>query len=344
VPPAVGVVGLLVLAVCEWLAPAAVLHGWLIGFVAVGGIALGSVACLAIHALTGGRWGDAARPYLLACATTLPALLVLGLPFVVGANSLYPWSSHPGNAGTGVAALYLNTGSIGLRSVVLVVGLSLFMLLARRGPLGTLTAGLCLLLYGVGMNLSAFDWVLSLDPRFVSSAFGVRMIFQQIASALALVILLADLPEDDGAWGDWGALLLATVLGESYIVLMTYVIDWYGDLPDQAAFYLARAAHGWRGPLLAAVAVGSVGPILLLLLGRVRHGLSALRLVAAMVLLGVLLEDVWLVAPDAGDLFGTGGLSALAGFVASLTMAGLIAGFAQVVAHMVPMRRIADDR
>lgn len=336
---AVGAAAVTILAIAGFFAPVPVLHGWLIGFTAVGGVALGAAACLAIHALTGGRWGEVGRPSFLGGALTIPALIVLGLPLVLLARHLYPWAADPGAAGEGVAALVLNPTSVGLRSLVLLAVLTGFALLARRGPLGTLAAGLCLVVYAVGMDVAAFDWVLSLDPRFDSSAFGAQLIIQQIASAYAVAILCARAPDDDPAWGDLGALLLASVLGGNYLVLMTYLIDWYGDLPDQARHFLMLSHGTWRWVLAGAVGVGAAGPILALLMTRVRRRPSALRVVAVAVLAGVLLEDIWLIAPQAGALGGRGGLAMAAGLVACAGFAGLMLRLGRHLAARSPPDR-----
>jgi hypothetical protein len=311
----IGAGAVVVLVVAGIVAPAQVMHGWLVAFASVGGIPLGCLALLAIHALTGGRWGDAARP-------SLPLLLVLVLPLLAGAQLLYPWAADPAAAGPGVASLYLNTGLMALRSEIVLAVLAIVAVLAHRGPLAPLLAGLCLVVYAVGMNLSAFDWLLSLDPRFTSSDFGMQLIVQQLASALAFVILTTDAAPEETAWGDLAALLFATVLGETYLILMSYIVEWYGDLPEQAAYYLARSRHGWQLLALVGMLVGSVLPMLALLFGRVRHRPVLLRLVAVAVLFGVLAEDFWLIGS------GAGAGSILAGLVACLAAGGLLLAFA----------------
>ena len=309
------------LAAAGLLAPEVVLHGWLIAFVSFAGLGLGSVAWLAIHALTGGRWGDVARPTLLRTAVALPVAAVLVLPVIVADRWLYPWASHPEAAGAGVTGLYLNTGGLAVRSLVLLGGLSLVGWRARTGTLGRLVAALGLLLYSSLMSLAAFDWLLSLEPRYTSSAFGMQIIVAQLLSALCLVTLAADAPRDDPVWGDYGSFLLAVLLGESYIVLMTFVVHWYGNLPDQAAWYLVRSRGGWRWFEVAATLIGAVGPGIALLFGRIRHSPPALRVVAFAVLAGVLAQNVWLVAPRLGP---DAGWAILAGVAASVACGGLM--------------------
>jgi len=302
--------------------PAVALRGWLVGFAAAGSIPLGALAWLAIHGLTGGRWGDVARPALLRAASSLPLLLLLWLPLLVGAHTLYPWPADPVAAPRGVAALYLNVIFFALRSFIVLGALFCFGLLARRKPFGFVPAALCLLIYAIGMNLLAFDWLLSLDPHYNSSAFGVQFIITQLAAALAFVLLVTDAPSQDTAWGDFGALLLATLLGLLYLVYMTFLVDWYGDLPAQAAWYLIRSRHGWSALEISGLVVGAVLPLLALLFDAVRHSPARLRLVALTAGWGVIAEMLWLAAPSAGSA------AAPAGCLGCLAVGGLLAGFA----------------
>ena len=322
-PLILGLGGFAALAIGGFLAPQAILRGWLIAFSTIGGIVLGAIALLAIHGLTGGRWGDIARPALASAALAVPLLLVMWLPLLLADSVIYPWVSNPGTTGAGVARGYLNTGFFALRGLAFLGGLSLFALIAQRRPLGAVAAALCLVLYALGMNLSAFDWLLSLDPRFNSSAFGVQMIVTQLIGALAFVILVTDAPSGDKAWADFGALLLATLLGLLYLVFMTFLIYWYGDLPDQASWYLARSRHGWLALEIAGLLIGNILPAIALLFARIRRTPAFLRLVAWAALGGVLVENIWLVAP------ATGGGTAAAGCAASLVAAGLTAGLVQ---------------
>ena len=320
----VGLAAAVLLLACGLVAPAAALHGWLIGFALAGGAPLGALALLLIHALTGGRWGEAHRPALLRVSGAAPLLVLLVLPLVLGAATAFPWASDPSTAGDGVARSYLNGPAVGIRSVL---GLGLLGALAwrcgRRRP-GTLEAALGLCLFALFMNAAAYDWLLSLAPRFTASAFGAQVIVAQMLTGLCGAVLLSRAPAADPAWADLGGLMLALVLGESYLVLMGFAIDWYGDRPVQAAWYLARSAHGWAW-LEAAGALGAVVPMLLLLFGRVRRDPAALRGVAVFVLGGLGIEDVWLVAP------GTEPAAALAGIVGTVAAAGLLGAFARIL-------------
>ena len=116
---------------------------------------------------------------------------------------------------------------------------------------------------------------------------------------------------------------------------MTFVVHWYGDLPEQAAWYLARTHGAWRWLEIAGTALGAVGPGLALLFAGVRRSRARLRVVAGVLLGGILVENIWLVAPDAGS---QAGWALLAGLLATLACAGLAGAVVRL-----PLRRSDND-
>lgn len=318
---ATGLGAALVLAVVAVVAPRAAAAGWLVAFASVAAVVLGALALLLVNALTGGRWGE--TPALAATAATTPLLIPGFLVLLVAAPVLYPWVADPGRAGPGVAGLYLNLVFFTVRGLVLLGGLALFAILDARAGLGRLAAGIGLVWYAVGLDLVAVDWLQSLEPRFTSSAFGAQTIIQQFVAALAWTILATPATDERAPWGDLGALLLATVLGESYLLLMTMIVDWYGDQPHQAAWWLRRSAHGWRWLESAGVLLGAAMPVGALLFSYVRRSPRALKFVAAAALAGGLVETIWLVAP------ATTAWAALTGPLAAFACAALLLGFAR---------------
>src|SRR5438067_912327 len=90
----IGVVALLIAVLGAIRADArqAFFTSYLYAFLFWLGIALGSLALVFLHHLVGGNWGLAVRRPAEAAAMTLPLLLLLFLPILLGARFLYPWA------------------------------------------------------------------------------------------------------------------------------------------------------------------------------------------------------------------------------------------------------------
>jgi hypothetical protein len=184
------VIGLLALAawgVSALFAPALALQGWLIGFLAVSGPILGALATLLIHRLTGGAWGLAFGPRLRPAARTAPLLCLYILPVLLGAPLIYRWAAAPAALDPQVHRAFLNMPLFTIRSATAILGWSAIALLLPRieGPKGRLGAGLGLAFHGIAVSVMAVDWVLSVEPGWTSSNFGMDLAVQQLAAAFA---------------------------------------------------------------------------------------------------------------------------------------------------------------
>ena len=291
--------GLVVWAI---VAPRDAAAGWLIGFLFWSQIPAGCLVLSMIHTLTGGRWGFVLRPVFAPATAAVPWLLVAAVPIFIAVPALYPWAQHASTVEPDVATHYLNTPFFIGRSLIALAVWSALSLLLRRADRrgGMLTAGVGLLLYGITLSIVAVDWFLSLEPPFVSSSFGTSVGIMQLVTAMAWAAILYPEPESGPAVGDIGGLLLVFVLGITYVDFMAFLVIWYGDLPHETFWFVARERMPWPALAGAWFVLGSVGPILALLLARVRNSRFALRLVGLSVLAGSLLYTNWLVAPAFG--------------------------------------------
>ncbi len=327
-----GVAATLALIVWAVIAAETAARGWQIAFVFWSGIPIGALVLLLIRALTGGIWGEAALPSLVPAALAIPLFGLLFVPVLIGLPLLFPWAADPQAVRPVVSRYYLNLASFAARDLAALFGWAGFAFVILRVTRRPLVAGLGLAFHGLAVSLVAVDWVLAADPRFSSSAFGACLAVQQILSALAWAALFCPRTAPDEAVGELAGLLLATVVGVFYLVIIQYLVIWYSDLPDRVAWYVRRGRDGWEAIVTLAFLFGSLFPFLGLLLRGVRRSAAALRVVGASVLLGVLLHDVWLLGPE----FGWTAVAAAP--VALLGMGGL--WIAVAYGDVLPVRRL----
>ncbi len=318
------------------------LHSYLYVWVFVWGLTAGALGMLLIHGLTGGGWGLVVQRPLQAAADLMPLVALLFVPLLFGMGEVWDW------AGSGAEshllekkAWYLNTGFFLTRAAIYFL---LWTLLAwavghglrrraRRDPdadavLFRLGAG-GLILHVLMVTLAGVDWVLSLQPRFYSTIFGMIMVDAQLLSGLAVAVIAAVLRERKPTLApyvsaerrrDLGNLLLAAVVMWAYLVFMQYLIVWNGNLPDEIVWYLPRMQTSWFWLGVSLLLVAFVFPLFALLLRALKESPRGLPIVAAIVLVGQLLYSFWLVEPafrkggfavlwtDLAALLGVGGL------------------------------------
>lgn len=297
----VALAGLVVFAIVN---PAAAAAGWLVGFVFGAQILLGSLSLGMIHRLTSGRWGEVIAPVAEPATAIVPLLILLVLPLFVAIPALYPWAQHPPSIKSGVLALYLNRPAFILRSSVALAGWSMlaFLLPRSEGVRGQLLAAFGMVFHAVAISSVSIDWYISIEAPFTSSSFGASVAISSLVAALGWAAVWMPALEDEPAIGDVGALLLATVLGLTYIDFMAVLVIWYGDLPREEAWFVARQRFPWT--LLAALAfvLCSLVPILALIQSRFRNRLRPLRTLGFVTLVGIAIYDAYLITPSVGAL------------------------------------------
>jgi hypothetical protein len=252
--------GLLALVACLLLglhAPREVLLSYLFAWLFWLAPALGSVGLLMIHALTGGDWGQALRPALLAASRRLPLMALLLLPVLVGVMGLFPWAdAQAADPSFGRQRWWLNVPFFVVRAVV-VFALWLWLAHGMRRRLATPAAARFaaggLVLYALTVSVAAIDWVVSLVPRWHSTVFGILFGTAQLLAAAGLAVWISVARRDaaSGGWtprrlNDLGSILMVLVLAWGYLAFMDYLTAWIADLPSETVWYLPRLKTGWR--------------------------------------------------------------------------------------------------
>lgn len=302
------VLGLLALGLCLirlWLHPAEFLRGLLPASLFCINLPLGALALSMIHRLTGGAWGVRIRLLLRAAALTLPLNVLLFLILAAGVDQFYPWANgHSAFESTAGKAVYLNMNGFAIRELLVFlswIGLAA----ALRGWLGgrfmhDAGSAFGLILYGVTITVFGIDWIMSLEPRWSSGNFGFLMMANPPVTVLSFAILAACATSesiDTQVLNDLGNLLLAGVLLWGYLEFQQYLTIWYENLPEKTIWYLQRNRNGWERIALVMGLCYSVLPFLSLLSGRIKRSRRAMAGVAALVLLGSLINAYWLTLP-----------------------------------------------
>jgi hypothetical protein len=270
-------------------------RGWLLAFGIWSGFPVGSLVLLMIHRLTGGRWGIALAPVLMPAALFVPVVALAFVPIAFSPRAIYPWANDASIA-SGLH-LYLNVPGFILRAMIALVGWSALGIAFACRFGGRLLAGLGLAFYGATISLVAIDWFMSVEPSYTSSAFGATIAVQQILTALAIVAVVGPSNLSEERASDLAAFLIAALLGVIYLSFMTFIVDWYGNLPPKAAWYLKRSHGGW-GPTISGSAAFAVLAFGLLLKQSIRRSQMGLRLAGIAALVAIALHMAWLLVPS----------------------------------------------
>jgi hypothetical protein len=249
-------------------------------------------------------------------------LALLFIPILLGLESLYPWANAEEVAHSPLLqhkAGYLNVPFFVGRVVfyfVIWIGLA-FLLnrwsrqqdetgdvgfknkMSRLGPPG-------MILYVLTATFAAWDWMMSLEPEWFSSIYGVLFISGQALVAIAFSIVMLSLlrqfkPLSERAsvdiFNDLGNFLLGFVAFWAYIAYSQYLIIWSANLPEEIVWYMARTEGGWQYVALGLVAFHFALPFAVLLARSVKRRVQFLAGISVLIILMRFVDLFWLTMP-----------------------------------------------
>jgi hypothetical protein len=288
------------------------------------GLTIGSMAVLMVQYLSGGAWGLVGRRIFEAGTRTLPLMAVLFIPIALKMTTLYSWARPEALHDENVQAkvFYLNPKFFVLRAVLYFVIWGVFIFLLNKwsreqdgqptqlpGPLdrrSRVLSGPGLVVYVLTITFMSVDWVMSLDPHWSSTIFGVLTLGGQGLATLAFTLMvlsafvkhrpLAGVVSTENIH-DLAKLMFAFVLLWAYFAVSQLIIIWSGNLPEEIPFYLERLNGPWA-PISILVLLGQfVLPFLLLLSRGLKQDPMKVRWIALLIIVMRVVDITWTIAP-----------------------------------------------
>jgi hypothetical protein len=318
------VVGLVTSAERTWLN--LLVDGFLVLALGVSGVFF-----IAAQRLAGSKWWVPIRripeafSLLLIAAVPLLALLAFGFHY------LYPWTDPTSSGMVDEHPLvragrftYLAPTFVYGRMIVIVGLWILFALRMRKISLAgdaSAAAGLSAHarlyrysggfapLFAITFAAAAYDWVISLEPKWFSTMFSVYVFAGTFVMGIAAIALVTvtlrrkNLFGPDGKLVDnhvvqtLGTMILAFSTFWAYIWVCQYLLIWYGNIPEEAGWYLQRSTGEWLPLLLGSFVVSWIIPFFALLPLRSKRSPRMMTVIPILVLLGRWLDLYILVMP-----------------------------------------------
>jgi hypothetical protein len=308
-------------------------RGYLLGFMCWLGVALGSMAILMIRHLTGGGWGMVIRRILGAAMRTVPLLALLFIPMIIAAwqGRIYPWLMSPDqiqdphirehlDKHSFIKGAYLNLHGFIIRAIIYFAIWNLLSFLLSHwskqtdrpgGPDNTqkfkAVAGPGLILYGFTITFAAIDWVMSIDPSWISTIFGLVVLAGELLSAICFAVVVErilfnyrpmsemlkpDFVHDHGKW------MLTFIMLWAYFSFSQWLIIWAGNLPNEITFYLKRLNGGWGSIGLSLALFHFAIPFAILLSRPFKRNIRKLVWLAIWLMLMRYVDLFWIIEPN----------------------------------------------
>jgi len=318
----VGVIGLVATAAGFFISQEQFFQSYLFGYIFWIQIALGCFALVMLHHLVGGNWSFAVRRIAESAAMTLPLMALLFLPVILGIPQIYRWANPEFVAQFDLMQHkepYLNIPFfIGRTVFYFAIWIGLAYLLNKwslqqdetadpslTNRLKTLSAP-GLILYILTASFAGYDWLMSLEPLWFSSIYGVIFISGHALTTMAFLIVLMRLVSDQKplsefvttyTFNDLGNFLLAFISFWAYIGFSQYLILWSANLPETITWYITRTQGGWQWLAFALIFLQFALPFVILLSRRAKRNVKLLVRLAVFVMLMRFIDIFWLIMP-----------------------------------------------
>ena len=320
-----GMVGLVICIIGILKAPDRFFPSYLLAFMFVLGLSLGSLGLLMLQHLTGGNWGIIIRRPLESATRVLALVAVLFVPIFFGTRYLYAaWLNAPPSGEGALSEFqrsYLTLNGFRVRAILyFVVWLILVFIFNRwsreqdvnredRGLRRRLKmlAGPGIILYVFVMSFAAIDWVMSISPHWASTIYGFLFVAGQLISSMSLMIAVVVLLARTGPLSgvlqprhihDLGKLLLAFVMLWAYFSFSQLLIIWSGNQPEEITFYYSRLHSQWGVVAVIVVIFHFFVPFFLLLSRDLKRNTNLLPKVALWLIFMRLVDLFWMTRPE----------------------------------------------
>jgi hypothetical protein len=317
-----------------------VLRAWLLGLMLTFGFAVGGLALLMVQYVTGGKWGLLLRRPLEAMSRTLPLIFIYWVVIALSMKRLYIWAAVS-DVSTALKSGWINevqAHAIEFKRPMLNPGAFIWVSLLcfaiwwfytwRLNDLGLKRdaaspdatpkwikqfeniSGPGIVVYAITMSAAAIYWVMSLDPTWYSSVYGLLFLVGQGYQVLALGILIAiSLSEAEPfktilrttEQHDLGKFAFAFVMLNIYLAFSQFLIIWSGNLPEEIPWYLDRFKGGWGVIITLDFIFHWLIPFTLLLSRDIKRNKKRLVLVCQWMIFAKAFDLFWLIEPNFKD-------------------------------------------
>jgi hypothetical protein len=374
----VGVLGVIG-CVIGWITnPQDFFRSYLMAFLVVLGLSLGSLGVLMLQHLTGGHWGILIRRPLEAATRVLWVVAALFLPLIPGMKYLYTthtvggesrigWMDAPTKPAEGhlsdLQSWYLTHSGFLIRAVIyFVLWIGLMLLFnalsaqqdARQEDRALRArikfyAGPGIILYVFAMTFAAIDWSMSLSPHWASTIYGFLYVAGQVISAISLMVITVVMLSYSEPFShiiqkrhlrDLGSLLFTFNMLWAYFSFSQLLIIWSGNQPEEITYYKERLYGAWGAVAIIVVTLHFFIPFFALLSRDLKRNKAVLPKIAMWLIAMRVVDIFWWTRPE----FTLSALPTLWDFAAILALGGIWLWFFALQLKQRPLLPLGEPK
>jgi len=299
------------------------LFNYLLAYVFIMSIAVGSLFLVALEYLAGAEWSTPIRRIPEFYASMLPILFILVIPLLLNLHTIFEWSHKDVVEGDKILkgkSPYLNTSFFIVRTLFSVGIWSLFyfffignsrkqditkdQLLTKKN---NRLSAVFMPVFAITITISAIDWMMSLEPHWFSTIFGIYFFAGSFVATLAAVTLATVLLMEKGYLHpkmnnehlfSLGALQFTFINFWAYIAFSQFMLIWYANLPEETFWFIGRWAGIWPYVSIGLIFVHFLVPYAALITQPSKMDPKRLKFISIWILCARVLDLYWLIMPQ----------------------------------------------
>lgn len=279
-------------------------------------LSLGAAFFLAIQSISQSGWSAAFKRIPEAMMGYIPWAAVFFVLIYFGVHHLYGWSHGEAVAGDPLLqhkSAYLNVPFFFLRIIIFFLLWIIFTLIMRRISLkedmlnpadqnaimalfnkSELFSKIFLFILAITFSLSAFDWIMSLEAHWYSAIFALKNLVAAFLHGTSIVALIVFILHKRGYFTflnkyhlhDFARYIFMLSIVWGYFWFAQFMIIWYGNIPEETAYYYTRWSEGWKAMFFIEIGLNWGIPFLVLLPVKTSRNLTVISIVILILIIG----------------------------------------------------------
>lgn len=304
------------------------LLNYLMAYMFILSIGIGSLLLVALEYVGGADWSVPIRRVVEFLAALILLLPILVLPLIFSLHDIFHWAHKDAVAADEILkgkTPYLNETFFIIRVFVVLALWGLFYYLMIRNSneqdktknqlltkKNIILSAVFIPIFAITITITAVDWLMSLEPHWFSTIFGVYFFSSSVVASLAAITLFVVKLKENGYLHpkmvddhlfSLGALQFAFINFWAYIAFSQYLLIWYANLPEENFWFLHRWEHGWQYLSLLLIISHFVVPYAALLSQPAKMDPKRLKIISAWILFAHFIDIYWLVMPNFGAYY-----------------------------------------
>ena len=299
------------------------LLNYLMAYMFILSIGIGALLLIALEYVGGADWSVPIRRVVEFLAAIIIFLPILVLPLIFNIHDIFHWAHKDIAAADEILkgkSPYLNETFFIIRvfAVLAIWGLFYFLLIRNSNTQdktkdqlltkkNIILSAIFIPFFAITITITAVDWLMSLEPRWFSTIFGVYFFSGSVVASLAAVTLFVVKLKENGYMHpklvddhlfSLGALQFAFINFWAYIAFSQYLLIWYANLPEENFWFLHRWENGWQYLSILLIITHFIVPYAALLSQPAKMDPKRLKFISVWILFAHFIDLYWLVMPN----------------------------------------------